>query len=673
MIYRILLTSIVLLGHTFSIKCQSTEVVLPFKHITGNEQVDVIHQLCSKLLWRKPHRSLEYAEAGLQLALKQNYQSGVANLHQDIGNAHLYMGDFDQALSHFHQAQFLYDSLNDNIHSILISGSIGEVFLELNDLTNAQLFIHQALAGNKFLNNPQGVATNHRRHGQLLLAKNQIDSAKISFKQSLKLMTDIQDTLGVGMALGHLANVYAVQNQYKKAENYFKQSLEVMRESGAKVGKIIILLQTANFFEKQKRFEEALIHYKMAIAISNEVEFRSKEMETHLNISNIYQHLGDHEMALNHFRAYVSLKDSVISIVKNEQIADMQVKYQTRSQQQKMEELKLQGRFQRLQIVSLAIIATLLVAGFWVWYIFKKKAEKKLKKQYQEIQRKNQIIKLKREEVEVANKELRKAQDIIHDKNEELLAANANLEAQVNTRTLELQEAVNNLVKTNEELDTFIYRSSHDIKGPISTLAGLCLLAEKEIKDDTAKSYLDHIQNTVHATMKQLENLMKVYEIKHTTIKYEEVALVPFIEKIAQCCVKNNKKTAAQISVKATKDIDCVIDTNILELVINNLLNNSLAYHHELTPPDITLTISKHHKKLTIDVEDNGIGILPEVRGKVFTMFFRGTEKSIGSGLGLYITKIALDRLDGDLALLSSSARGSHFKITLPIRPESNF
>ncbi|MGB0525740.1 MAG: tetratricopeptide repeat protein [Flammeovirgaceae bacterium] len=648
---------------------QQTEVVLPFKHILGTERVDVLHKLCFRLLWEKPNRSLVYAQLGIELADSLQYQEGEANLHQDLGNAHLYMGNYEKALASYQKAQYLYDSLQLRTQAIQIKGHIAEVYTEIGEFESAQELLVQTLTDFLAQNDSINLSINYRRYGQLLFHSNKLDSARLIFEKSLTMMRTINDSLGMGLALGALGDVMIEQKDLKTAQKCFSEALEIMQAKEIRVGEIIILLKAAKLYELRQEFNVALQHYQNAIRLANRIEYRSKEMETHLHVSNLYQKKGKYELALDHFRAYVSLKDSVITIAKNQQIADMQVKYQTRSQQQKMEELKLEGRLQRLQILSLAIIASLLIAGFWIWFILKRKAERKLKRQYHEIQRKNQIIKLKREEVEIANKELRKAQQIIHDKNEALLAANVNLEGQVNERTVELQAVVNKLIKTNEELDTFIYRSSHDIKGPLSTLAGLCLLASREIKDPMATSYLEHIQRTVASTMKQLENLMKVYEVKHMTIGYEAFNLVEVLQETVDNKLLNENYCNASINIHAPNKMLCTIDRKMLKLVLNNLLDNSMTYYHELIPPQIDIELSKKQHTIMIDVKDNGIGVLPEVRGKVFNMFFRGSEKSIGSGLGLYIAKLALNRLDGELLLLSSSSKGSHFRIIIPNKP----
>lgn len=667
-IIKSVIVFIVLLGLQVTTKGQNSTIQLPFKYITGTERVDVLNQLCFRLLWERPYRSLEYAEASLSLADSVGYEAGKAKAHHNIGNAHLYGGSFEKSLFHYQQAQYLFDSLQDQHQALLNKVNIACIFIQLEDYQDAQQLLGQTRLGFEQLNDSLGLGIYHRYYGSLLLKNERLDSAKYELTSSLKIMTSIHDTLGIVLARGQLGDVYVTQKAWEKANAEYEKALKLIEGKNLRTIEVMLTLKAAKLFELQGKDQLALAHYERAISVANGMELRVKEMDMHLHISRLYEKIGKHNLALVHFHAYASMKDSVINMTKNEQIADLQIKYQMRSQAQKMEELQLEGRLQRSQIVSLIVIAALLIAGFWIWYMYKRKAERKLKKQYQEIQRKNQIIKLKREEVEIANKELRNAQGIIKEQNEKLLWVNANLEGEVEERTKELQEAIQNLIKSNEELDMFIYRSSHDIKGPLSTLAGLCLLAGREIKDQVAKGYVDHIQRTVSSTMKQLDNLMRVYEIKHLTIAYEDLEMPQALQEIISEKLAADNYCKAEIELTISNPFTCRVDLKMLRLAIHNLLDNSMTYYHEQVPPKIHLEVTEQRERLLIDVKDNGTGIFPEAHQKVFNMFFRGSEKSVGSGLGLYICKLIIKRLNGEISLQGSSSKGSHFRIALPLK-----
>lgn len=106
-----------------------------------------------------------------------------------------------------------------------------------------------------------------------------------------------------------------------------------------------------------------------------------------------------------------------------------------------------------------------------------------------------------------------------------------------------------------------------------------------------------------------------------------------------------------------------------MNTIIQNLIENAIKYSR----PDIDPLVNIHVKPMTmvgeglvIKVQDNGIGIEESIQDKIFNMFFRGNNDAIGSGLGLYILKNAVDKLHGRIALKSRPGKGTVFKIELP-------
>jgi signal transduction histidine kinase len=104
-----------------------------------------------------------------------------------------------------------------------------------------------------------------------------------------------------------------------------------------------------------------------------------------------------------------------------------------------------------------------------------------------------------------------------------------------------------------------------------------------------------------------------------------------------------------------------------LSIIFNNLISNSIKYRHPRKEKSFfSVSIKVYSEKAVITVEDNGIGIGEKYLDKIFNMFFRATEKSEGSGLGLYIVKEALDKLKGCIKVESIINNGTKFIIEIP-------
>jgi signal transduction histidine kinase len=106
-----------------------------------------------------------------------------------------------------------------------------------------------------------------------------------------------------------------------------------------------------------------------------------------------------------------------------------------------------------------------------------------------------------------------------------------------------------------------------------------------------------------------------------------------------------------------------------LTIILKNLVSNAIKYHdlHKEQPfVQVKAWETSRQRTFTIEVADNGAGIMETYQDKVFDMFFRATDKSEGSGLGLYIVKKAVEKLQGRIELQSQHREGTTFTITLP-------
>jgi signal transduction histidine kinase len=115
--------------------------------------------------------------------------------------------------------------------------------------------------------------------------------------------------------------------------------------------------------------------------------------------------------------------------------------------------------------------------------------------------------------------------------------------------------------------------------------------------------------------------------------------------------------------------VDKVItDKTRLTVILNNLISNAIKYHNRANSNQwIKVNIFPSGKDLNIVVSDNGPGISKEQQSRIFEMFYRGTEKSNGSGLGLYIVKETIEKMKGSIQVESKEGEGTSFIVTIPV------
>ncbi len=255
----------------------------------------------------------------------------------------------------------------------------------------------------------------------------------------------------------------------------------------------------------------------------------------------------------------------------------------------------------------------------------------------------------------------------------ELKKAHADLEVKVNERTAQLRDereklkALNEELSTaNAELDNFVYRSSHDLMAPLKSLRGLMNVTRLETDDKTINKYIDMMEASVLRLERFINHIME-YSINaksdsiHTTTDLE-VVLNEILEELSHF----DKRHAISISLDLQQK-ELNTDPKRLKIILSNLLTNAIKYHNtEQANPAIKVTSYKKGHEVHISVQDNGHGIAPEHLQKIFDMFYRASETSEGSGLGLYIVQDTAKKLGGRIEVASQPGQGSTFTLILP-------
>lgn len=223
------------------------------------------------------------------------------------------------------------------------------------------------------------------------------------------------------------------------------------------------------------------------------------------------------------------------------------------------------------------------------------------------------------------------------------------------------------LKRLNKELDKFVYSASHDLRSPLTSLLGLINVAFTDVTNpDAIENYLYKMQHTVTKLDNVLKEILAYSYNTRFDVKSEKID----IERLVNECFEKLSYLEGYHEIEKRvvihKEAELFSDRYRLALIFNNLISNAIIYRDvdkQERIIDIDITISKI---ISITVRDNGIGIHRNYISKIFDMFFRGSAKSEGAGLGLYIVREALEKIHGKIMLESFSGKGSKFIVTIP-------
>jgi signal transduction histidine kinase len=167
--------------------------------------------------------------------------------------------------------------------------------------------------------------------------------------------------------------------------------------------------------------------------------------------------------------------------------------------------------------------------------------------------------------------------------------------------------------------------------------------------DDTIKGILEYSKNS------------------RTEVEIEQIDLHELTEQTLAGLQFMDGADLIEKKLKFDIQIPFYTDKARLSVILNNIISNSIKYRNKKEEhPRVEVTARVTADRAFIKISDNGIGIKPEYKNKIFDMFFRATTQGTGSGLGLYILKETLGKLNGKISVISAPNEGTTFEIEIP-------
>ncbi len=227
------------------------------------------------------------------------------------------------------------------------------------------------------------------------------------------------------------------------------------------------------------------------------------------------------------------------------------------------------------------------------------------------------------------------------------------------------------LVQRNHELDSFVYRASHDLKAPLNSLMGLIDILKAESLDKSLLMYVGLMDKSVIKLDTFIRNLSDFSRIARIEIQAKPVDFSQLIEEATESLFFMENAANIEKIVEITPGPAFIGDSFHIGIVLSNLISNAIKYTDSKKPkPFVKVTVATTEKDCTFTVEDNGLGIPETYQARIFDLFFRASTQSFGSGLGLYITRNAIDKMEGEIEISSKEGQGTSFKVILPNVPK---
>jgi signal transduction histidine kinase len=604
---------------------------------------------------RRMERLDEALEKSLQVlpvVQRNHYSYELKFLTQSIATIYILKADYGKALEYNFQALLARekDGVKEEISITL--NNIGLAYFKMKNYEKAIEFYQKSLVLKREMKDAYDL---DRLLINIGLCYNQITGGDDDdFRQAQKYIQEALKTCGENCSGDILIEAHfglgvsALKlKQLAESKSQFEKSMQISQREGNKRFQGEDLVYLAEIALQEKEFATAESYLLRAEALANEVGYNQVLMDTYQHFYLLYNTTDNFRQASAYQGKYIQLKDSLISEELVKKVAKIQADYEERENisiiAAKEQVIKQQSDLN----FAIAIIAML--AGMLVLVL----------------QRSNRTIKR-------VNAQLSEAKETIQAQNELLESKNKYLDKEVEAKTIDLERANQSLKQVNDELDNFIYKTSHDIRGPLASLKGMCNVALLDVKDPVALDYLRKLDTTAERLNTILTRLLIINQINNSKLSISQVDFESIVNDVLM--LEKKKGLPQKLVIRKQIDERAMIrsDRELIRIVLENLIDNAIKFYNEAATVESFVEIyiqpmDKGYVKMR--VVDNGIGISEENPGKLFRMFFRASERSETGGIGLYIVKTATAKLGGRVGLQTTAEGYTEFYVIFPAYP----
>lgn len=573
-------------------------------------------------------------------------------------------GEYLKALEYYFNALKLDEELRSGHDIARVNAWIGWSYYNLKNYVPAEEYGRKSLLQMKQIKDKAGEAFAHNLLGNIKFDQKAYVHSLAHYDSSLVFRRALHLNTLVANTLFNIARVYRAQGRYEEALKYLREDLEFARS----LNNTRIVAATSTFigmvYSDKRDFVKAEKYLTEGLAILSKNGLPVDRRDNYLGFARMYRQAGKHSHASAYYERYITLNDSIVNRENSLAAIQRDALYQLDKKEREIESLHEQNKVKEAQIetqnarirfqnILMGLILLALVLISLITYVLFRYYKSKIIAN-NELNKLNKEIREQKEEIQAQSEELIEASETIQE-------INKGLENSVEERTQQLKEAY-------QELDMFIYRSSHDFRRPLTTFMGLAEVAKISVKDSAALELFTKVNETAHNLDRMLGKLQSVSQISSTDLILREV----LFDNELNFVLDLQRKAIIEKRIRVERRVEVAVAYNsyplIVRIILENLIENAIHFSSPVNP---FIQIEVRQVKegvdgIRINVTDNGEGVAEEFRNRLFEMYFRANERSKGNGLGLYLVKKAVEKLQGKASFEGNPGQGSSFTVFLP-------
>lgn len=613
-----------------------------------------------------------YASA-LNAQKRINDSLGVANTYVGIANFHKQVGNLDLGLTYLDSALYLYTALNRPSEIAIVRNSRANIFITRNNYPKALDEIQQALQYNESNGLEQKIAVNYHTIGTIYTELNEYEKAKEYYEKSIAIKEKLGMEGGVAMSLSNLAAIHLRQDNLVEARKGFERVRDIYLKlnhacqvvySELNLGSIhrqIGQRDSAYYYQKKViagceecgmvevavdaqvalgemyledgNRQQAELLFLQAQQAARDAAIKRGELKATENLFQLYKTQGNLAEALSYLERSSTLKDSLYNEENNRELARVESQYafdkekailnETFKRRQIEQEAALE---KQIWIRNTVLAMALLVLLFGVASLF----------YYLKIKQKNKLLEGQNLQITHQNTKL----ELLNHNNKKLLSLLA-----------------------------------HDLRAPLGNLLGIFTLVKlRSLSDEKIESLSRDIDFRVKSLLDFLDNVLNwsKYHFSGITPNKVKMNLDQVINETVDLLQPIAERKHLSIQTKLDSPFWIHADPAMLKVILRNILSNAIKFSND--HGSISICAERAEQELRIWVQDEGIGMTEDIKGKLFSETLAsnpGTHNEMGAGMGLFLTNDFVKAHHGVIDVESEPGNGSRFTVRLPATTES--
>ncbi|MEO0472236.1 MAG: tetratricopeptide repeat protein [Bacteroidota bacterium] len=591
-----------------------------------------------------------YFERAAEYAAKTNDERLMAVINNSLAISSKKNGEYEKALSYYRRSLEFFENKNDSLVVVRVQLNISSLKIELEQYQSAIEYLTETERLSNILNDERLIGRCLNNLGRAFEGLGDYEKAIVYYLDALNVRQRVEKGKPSRTLLSTISNifsVYTLQGKNAEAEYYYQRAWRMAKELDSQYWLHYLQMLYGDYMNLRGEKSRAISFYRQSLEMAEALGETKSILDLREKLATTYSELERFEEAYTFRVQYDELRERLFNEKSTKQIAETEAKYELDQKEEKIQNLIASEDRRSTQmyfLIALAVLALIAMVAVYSRYHLRQETNRQLALRSQAVQRQNELLELKNQEIQSQNKLLEQQSEAIQYQNQLLQ-------------------------QSNRDLEHFAFAASHDLKEPLRSIRSYMQLLERRYTDkldDKGKQFINFASEGAIRMDRLLQDLLEYSRIGRSEVSPVDVDLNVIIGRIERNLNLLIEETSTIITTERLPKISGY-ETELYQL-FQNLVSNAIKFQKPGVSPIIHIGAQETSRYWEISVQDNGIGIDPAFKDKVFAIFQRlhGREEYEGTGIGLAICQKVVQHHDGSIDFHSVKGKGTRFLIRLP-------